>query len=87
MSSISASTARQNLFPLLKQVNDDDDVVRITSKGGNGVLMSEAEYESWETTRHLFSTPVNARRLIESIAQARSGRLVDYDPRLLEDDG
>ena len=40
MSTMSASEARKNLFPLLGQVNADHDVVRITSKAGNGVLIS-----------------------------------------------
>ena len=76
MSTMSASEARKNLFPLLGQVNEDHDVVRITSKGGNAVLISEADYEAWQTTRHLFSTPANARRLLESIQEWHDGNLV-----------
>lgn len=76
MSTMSASEARKNLFPLLGQVNADHDVVRITSKAGNGVLISEDDYEAWQTTRHLFSTPANARRLLGSIQEWRDGRLV-----------
>lgn len=76
MSTMSASEARKNLFPLLGQVNEDHDVVRITSKAGNAVLISEADYEAWQTTRHLFSTPANARRLLESIQEWHEGNLV-----------
>ena len=76
MSTMSASEARKNLFPLLGQVNEDHDVVRITSKAGNAVLISEADYEAWQTTRHLFSTPANARRLLESIQEWHNGNLV-----------
>ena len=76
MSTMSASEARKNLFPLLGQVNEDHDVVRITSKAGNAVLISEADYEAWQTTRHLFSTPANARRLLESIQEWHDGNLV-----------
>ena len=61
---MSASEARKNLFPLLGRVNEDHDVIRITSKAGNAVLISEADYEAWQTTRHLFSTPANARWLV-----------------------
>lgn len=43
---ISASEARQRLFPLLEQVNADYEPVRITSKVGDAVLMSA------ETTTH-----------------------------------
>ena len=38
--SISASEARQRLFPLLEQVNTDHQPVRITSRAGDAVLMS-----------------------------------------------
>lgn len=37
---ISASEARSRLFPLVQQVNEDHEPVRITSKGVNAVLMS-----------------------------------------------
>jgi antitoxin YefM len=69
---MSAAMARQNLYPLLTQVNEDRDVVRITSKGGNGVLMAEEDYEAMQTTAHLFSSPANARRLIRSLAETDS---------------
>lgn len=76
MTTMSASDARRNLFPLLGQVNEDHDVIRITSKAGNGVLISEADYEAWQTTRYLFSTPANARRLMGSLEDWRAGHLV-----------
>ena len=84
MSTMSASEARKNLFPLLGQVNEDHDVVRITSKAGNAVLISESDYEAWQTTRHLFSTPANAKRLLDSIQEWHDGTLVT-EP--LPDDG
>jgi len=74
---MSASEARGQLFPLLGRVNADHDVVRITSKAGNGVLISEDDYEAWQTTRYLFSTPANARRLVDSLQQWQSGELID----------
>jgi antitoxin YefM len=84
MPTMSASEARKNLFPLLGRVNEDHDVVRITSKAGNAVLISEADYEAWQTTRHLFSAPANARRLLGSIQEWHDGNLVDA--ALPEDD-
>ena len=74
--SITASEARRTLFPLIEQVNDDRTAVEITSKRGNAVLMSADDYEAWQTTRYLFSTPANARRLLESLDQWQSGNLV-----------
>jgi antitoxin YefM len=71
--SITASEARKNLFPLIQQVNDDRTPIEITSKRGDAVLMSRADYDALEETAHLLRSPANARRLIESLNQALSG--------------
>ncbi|MDR0847752.1 MAG: type II toxin-antitoxin system Phd/YefM family antitoxin [Propionibacteriaceae bacterium] len=73
MSTMTASEARQSLFPLLAEVNEDHTTVRITSKAGNGVLVSEDDFEAWQTTRYLFSTRANAEHLLGSIAQSHKG--------------
>ena len=70
---ITASEARQRLFPLIESVNDDMSVVRITSRKGNAVLLSEHDYDSLQETAYLFRSPENARRLIESDASLRRG--------------
>jgi antitoxin YefM len=70
---ITASEARKNLFPLLEQVNDDSTPVEITSKRGNAVLLSQDEYDALVETAHLLRAPANARRLLESLDQARRG--------------
>lgn len=75
MPTMTATQARKELFPLLAQVNDDHDVVRISSKAGTAVLMSEADYEAWQTTLYLLSNPANARRLNRSLADARVGQV------------
>lgn len=70
---ISASEARRDLFPLIKRVNDDHTPVRISSKGGDAVLMSADDYESWQETIYLLRSPANARRLMEAIAYDKEG--------------
>jgi antitoxin YefM len=77
--SITASEARKNLFPLIQQVNDDRVPVEITSKGGDAVLMARADYDALNETAHLLRTPANARRLLESLAQARSGQFEEHE--------
>lgn len=72
--SISASEARQRLFPLLEQVNTDHEPVRITSKGGDAVLMSAEDYDSWQETVYLLRSPENARRLMEAVARDKASR-------------
>jgi antitoxin YefM len=71
--SISASEARQRLFPLLEQVNTDHQPVRITSRAGNAVLMSADDYDSWQETVYLLRSPENARRLMEAVARDKAG--------------
>lgn len=70
--SISASEARQRLFPLLEQVNNDHQPVRIDSKAGGAVLMSADDYDSWQETVYLLRSPENARRLMAAVARDKS---------------
>jgi antitoxin YefM len=77
--SITASEARRNLFPLIQKVNDDRQPVEITSKGGDAVLMSRADYDALNETALLLRTPANARRLLESLTQARAGQSEEHE--------
>lgn len=79
MRTIAASEARKPFFPLLGRVNDDHSVVTITSKAGNAVLISEEDYDAWQTTLYLFSTPANARRLAEAIERSEQGDFVERE--------
>lgn len=71
---ISASEARSRLFPLVQQVNEDHEPVRISSKAGDAVLMSADDFDSWQETVYLLRSPENARRLMEAVARDRSGQ-------------
>ena len=70
---ITASEARKNLFPLIEQVNDDRQAIEITSKRGDAVLISRADYEALTETAWLLRAAANATRLLESLAQAHAG--------------
>lgn len=71
--SVTASEARKQLFPLIEKVNNDRVVVEITSRRGNAVLISADEFAALEETAYLLRVPANAKRLLESLQQARSG--------------
>jgi antitoxin YefM len=75
---ITASEARKNLFPLIEQVNQDRTPVEITSKRGTAVLISIDDYRALEETAYLLRSPTNARRLLESLDQARAGALEEH---------
>lgn len=71
--------ARKNLFPLIEQVNEDRTPVEITSKRGDAVLIGIDDYRALEETAYLLRVPANVRRLLESVEQARSGRVQQHE--------
>jgi antitoxin YefM len=77
--SITASEARKNLFPLIEKVNDDRTPIEITSRRGDAVLLSRADYEALQETAHLLRVPANAKRLVEGLQQALSGQRHEHD--------
>ncbi len=79
MKSITASQARKNLFPLIKQVNDDHAAIHISSRAGTAVLVSEAEWNSIQETNYLLRNPVNSQRLMASLGRARRGEVAQHN--------
>jgi antitoxin YefM len=80
MTAVSISHARENLFPLVRQVNDDHVVIEIVARnGGNAVLMSAEDYESLQETLYLFSSRTNAAHILRGLAEARNGRAEPTD--------
>lgn len=77
--SINASEARQRLFPLIEEVNDDQIAVEIVSKKGTAFLVSADEYRSLKETVYLLQSPANAARLRESLAEAAAGKAEQHD--------
>jgi antitoxin YefM len=74
MTAVSISHAREHLFPLVRQVNDDHVVIEIVGRhGGNAVLMSAEDYESLQEMLYLFSTRANALHVMRGLAEARDG--------------
>lgn len=84
LTAVSISHARENLFPLVRQVSEDHVVIEIVARnGGNAVLMSAEDYESLQETLHLFSTRANAAHILRGLAEAREGRAEPTDPEEL----
>ncbi|MGH8184880.1 MAG: type II toxin-antitoxin system Phd/YefM family antitoxin [Rhodanobacteraceae bacterium] len=74
MRTINFSDARGNLKAVLDRVVADADVTIITRRDAEDVVvMSLAEWNSWQETNYLLASPANARRLTEALAQARTG--------------
>lgn len=77
--SITATEARARLFPLIEEVNADQKAIEIISKRGTAYLVPADEYESWQETMYLLSSPANAERLRQSIAHARASELEEHE--------
>lgn len=67
MTTLTATTARQSLFHLLEKSAKGHVPIRITSKSGGVVMISEEDYESLLETLELLST----RGMLKSVRKAR----------------
>jgi antitoxin YefM len=83
---ISDTSLRENLAKVMDEVCDAGSYVVVTRQNARPVvMMSLAEFRSWEETIHLLRSPANAARLMESIAELETGKgiaheLVNPDP-------
>ena len=67
MVKITATKARSEFFDLLKKSIRGHEVIRINTRDGDAILISEEDYESLLETLEIMSTP----GLAKSIAKAR----------------
>lgn len=67
MDILNASQARANLFKLLEQVNRDSKPCVITSRKGDGVLISKDDWESIQETLYLQSIPGMRESIVEGM--------------------
>ena len=77
--SVTASEARQRLFPLIEEVNADQVAVEIVSKKGTAFLVSAEDYRSLKETVYLLQSPKNAEWLRDSLAETSAGRAEPHD--------
>jgi antitoxin YefM len=76
MDAVSYSDLRQNLKHFLDRVYNDNDTLIITRKNNeNLVLLSVAEYDSLLETNYLMANEANAKHLLKSIKQAKTGKI------------
>jgi antitoxin YefM len=80
MDVVTYSDARKNFKAIMDRVVDDSDFTVITRQRGKPVVMiSLDEWNSIQETNHLLSSPKNAARLRESIAQLDAGEGIEVD--------
>ncbi|MCQ1851021.1 type II toxin-antitoxin system Phd/YefM family antitoxin [Neorhizobium galegae] len=81
MRTVMFSQARQELASLLDEVSNDRAPIEIMRRDKpSAILIDKDEYEGMLETLHLMSTPGNATRLMEAIANVNDGsKLIVHD--------
>ncbi len=74
MSALSLTEARRRLFPLVREVNDNAEVVQIGSGDDAAYLVPGEMWRSISETAYLLRSPANAARLRDAIADADAAR-------------
>jgi antitoxin YefM len=74
MSALSLTEARRRLFPLVREVNDNAEVVQIGSGDDTAYLVPAEMWRSISETAYLLRSPANAARLRDAIADADAVR-------------
>ena len=65
MQVITTTQARQNLYKLVDETNQNHSEIYISGKRGNAVLLSEDDWRSIQETLHLLSIPNMRESIIE----------------------
>lgn len=71
---ITATEARQQFYQLLRKSVKGHVPVKITSKNGDAVILSEADYEGLLETLELLSVPGMRKSIREARADIKAGR-------------
>ena len=73
------SDFRKNLKENLDKVWDDAETVIVSrAHNKNVVVVSLDEYNSWQETKYLMSTPNNQKRLLDAIKDTEEGNFVTH---------
>jgi antitoxin YefM len=74
MDTVTYTTARANLASTMNRVCEDHEPLIITRNSAQSVVMMSLEdYKALEETAYLLRSPVNAQRLLASVAQLEAG--------------
>ena len=88
MNVITISQAESNLQNVIDQIINDVEPTIITTNTGDSVVMLPLdEFNAWQETLYLLSTPANAKQLIQTIAEDETDYLLGTEAnrkRLLE---
>ncbi|MEP7350970.1 MAG: type II toxin-antitoxin system prevent-host-death family antitoxin [Sphingorhabdus sp.] len=84
MEIVTYSETRANLKAIMDRAVNDHTPIAITRQRGKPVVMIDLDdWNAIQETMYLLSSPNNAKRLMESIAEADAGRLIEVDPETM----
>jgi len=80
MHAVTLKEAKLNLERIVEQViADAEPAIVVTESGEQVVFLPLDEYNSWKETLYLLSSPANADRLRQSLAEARAGNVQERE--------
>lgn len=79
MTTITATEARKTFFEIIKQTNQQHEIIEVQHKTGNAVIMSAEDYESLQETLHLLSQPEFKHKFNQSVLEADSGEVASFE--------
>lgn len=84
MEIVTYSETRANLKAIMDRAVNDHTPIAITRQRGKPVVMIDLDdWNAIQETMYLLSSPNNAKRLMESIADADAGNLIEVDPETM----
>ncbi|MGA3399165.1 MAG: type II toxin-antitoxin system prevent-host-death family antitoxin [Acetobacteraceae bacterium] len=80
MGYVTYTELRENLARYMDEAVESRAPIVVTRQGGKGavVMLSLEEFEGWQETVHLLSSPRNAEILLRSIKDANEGRVEEH---------
>lgn len=87
MIAVNYTTLRENMKQLFDQVADEDDIMIVTRKNENMVIMSQDYYDGLMETIYLMSNPSNHKRLIEAINDKEEKHYHEHELVEVDDEG
>jgi antitoxin YefM len=79
----SPTAARQDFFQMLDRIAKEREIYIINRPDGENIaLIPESDLNSLIETVYLFRSPANARRLLDALDEAKSGKIL---PQSIED--
>ena len=80
MNAVTLNYAKHNLEKIIEEViSDVEPTIICTDSNQRIVLLPLDEFNSWQETRYLLSSPANAEHLRESIKEAKMGKTVERE--------